>query len=168
MEIFLYIFFLLFSEELKIYLLFFSICIEIFFKRVRIPRVLFIMFAIDSTGLEFYFAKIVSASRTKNSQYPYFFFFFLNIRPIMESKIETISKISTIVERRNFKCSRVILYNTAKRRTRMKRKREKWENGKIKTAFAEKGRNAWTFSASFEHRGPLEKFSAGWFSTSLP
>lgn len=134
-------FFLLFSEELKIYLLFFSICIEIFFKRVRIPRVLFIMFAIDSTGLEFYFAKIVSASRTKNSQYPYFFFF-LNIRPIMESKIETISKISTIVERRNFKCSRVILYNTAKRRTRMKRKREKWENGKIKTAFAEKGRNA--------------------------
>lgn len=32
----------------------------------------------------------------------------------MESKIETISKISTIVERRNFKCSRVILYNTQK------------------------------------------------------
>lgn len=76
MEVFFYIFFLLFSEELKIYLLFFSICIEIFFKRVRIPRVLFIMFAIDSTGLEFYFAKIVSASHMKNSQYPYFFFFF--------------------------------------------------------------------------------------------
>lgn len=108
MEVFFYIFFLLFSEELKIYLLFFSICIEIFFKRVRIPRVLFIMFAIDSTGLEFYFAKIVSASRMKNSQYPYFFFF-LNIRPIMESKIETISKISTSVEILNARVSYCII-----------------------------------------------------------
>lgn len=56
-------------------------------------------------------------------------------------------KMSTIVEILNARVSNIVT-----RRGGREWKGRDGKNGKIKTAFAEKGRNAWTFSASFEHR----------------
>lgn len=89
MEVFFLYFFFYLARSLKfIYFFLFLSVLKYFLNADESPRVLFIMFAIDSTGLEFYFAKISAniVSKILSIDVSFFFFFslFLNIRPMFQ------------------------------------------------------------------------------------
>ena len=131
-----------------IYLFFLSVSLK-YILNGRIPlRVLFIMFAIDSNRLGILFHENRIGESYKKSSVSIFFSFFLplffkyspnngfNRSNGIEDRTK-VWKMSTIVEILNARVSNIVT-----RRGGREWKGRDGKNGKIKTAFAEKGRNA--------------------------